>query len=450
MKIIVIMCALLAYAFGASALSLDAAIEKVKHNNLEIDAAKMDEQIKELEYQIASSAGYGSLDLNQYALRSNDALNVFGYKLQSREASFADFGFKDFIKNQSDPNVVDIRSDDLNNPKDRNLFSTNVTYTIPLYTGGKIEQYRKMAQALKALSTLSREELTVQKIAEVKKSFYALSLLKNHLYRLGLIAHNIEKLEQRAAAMHEEGYAKKVDILEVQTKRADVERLVEQAKANETLLYHYLSFLLNENVESIIGNYEAELPLDMPLETMLNENRAIKKAEQSEAVSKMNVSLQESNFLPQIGAFVQYGSSDDRLMNDFSSHDAYTVGVQMKWNLFNGGADKAGLEKARVGNLKAASEARLAKETIVWHIRRLQTQMHMYEYEIASLKKEVELSQAVYENYTGRYEQKLASMSEVIVKQSDALRAVMKLQEAQNARNDVIFELEKIAAKELQ
>jgi len=448
MKIIVIMCALLAYAFGVSALSLDAAIEKVKHNNLEIDAAKMDEQIKELEYQIASSAGYGSLDLNQYALRSNDALNVFGYKLQSREASFADFGFIQY--DSTNPNVTSIIPDDLNYPQARNLFSTNVTYTIPLYTGGKIEQYRKMAQALKALSTLSREELTVQKIAEVKKSFYALSLLKNHLYRLGLIAHNIEKLEQRAAAMHEEGYAKKVDILEVQTKRADVERLVEQAKANETLLYHYLSFLLNENVESIIGNYEAELPLDMPLETMLNENRAIKKAEQSEAVSKMNVSLQESNFLPQIGAFVQYGSSDDRLMNDFSSHDAYTVGVQMKWNLFNGGADKAGLEKARVGNLKAASEARLAKETIVWHIRRLQTQMHMYEYEIASLKKEVELSQAVYENYTGRYEQKLASMSEVIVKQSDALRAVMKLQEAQNARNDVIFELEKIAAKELQ
>ncbi|WP_442764343.1 TolC family protein [Sulfurospirillum cavolei] len=448
MKIIVIMCALLAYAFGASALSLDAAIEKVKQNNLEIDAAKMDEQIKELEYQIASSTGYGSLDHNQYALRSNDALNVFGYKLTSREASFADFGFIQY--DSTNPNVTSIIPDDLNYPQARNLFSTNVTYTIPLYTGGKIEQYRKMAQALKALSTLSREEHTVQKIAEVKKSFYALSLLKNHLYRLGLIAHNIEKLEQRAVAMHEEGYAKKVDILEVQTKRADVERLVEQAKVNETLLYHYLSFLLNENVESIIGNYEAELHLDIPLETMLNENRAIKKAEQSEAVSKMNVSLQESNFLPQIGAFVQYGSSDDRLMNDFSSHDAYTVGLQMKWNLFNGGADKAGLEKARVGNLKAASEARLAKETIVWHIRRLQTQMHMYEYEIASLKKEVELSQTVYENYTGRYEQKLASMSEVIVKQSDALRAVMKLQEAQNARNDVIFELEKIAAKELQ
>ncbi len=450
MKIIVTLCIFAAYAFAASALSLDAAIEKVKHNNLEIDAAKMDEQIKELEYQIASSARYGSLDFNQYALRSNDALNVFGYKLQSREASFADFGFKDFIKNQSDPNVVDIRSDDLNNPKDRNLFSTNVTYTIPLYTGGKIEQYRKMAQALKALSTLSREELTVQKIAEVKKSFYALSLLKNHLYRLGLIAQNIEKLEQRAAAMHEEGYAKKVDILEVQTKRADVERLIEQTKANETLLYHYLSFLLNENVESIAGNYEAELHLETPLETILNENRTIKKAEQNEAVSKMNVSLQESSFLPQIGAFVQYGSSDDRLMNDFSSHDAYTVGVQMKWNLFNGGADKAGLEKARVGTMKAASEARLAKETIVWHIRRLQTQLHMYEYEIASLKKEVELSQTVYENYTGRYEQKLSSMSDVMVKQSDALRAVMKLQEAQNARNDVIFELEKIAAKELQ
>jgi hypothetical protein len=31
------------------------------------------------------------------ALRSNDAGNVFGFKLQSREANFGDFGFSDFM-----------------------------------------------------------------------------------------------------------------------------------------------------------------------------------------------------------------------------------------------------------------------------------------------------------------------------------------------------------------
>jgi outer membrane protein TolC len=448
MKIIVFFLVLAGFSFGAEALSLDRAIQKVKENNTEISIAKLDEAIKSLESDAALGASFGRLDLEQYAMRSNDALNVFGYKLTSREASFADFGFKQF--DSTNPNVTSIIPDDLNYPQARNLFQTRITYSLPIYTGGKLEQYRKITQAMKHLSTLSREELALQKIYEVKKTFFNLSLVKTYLSDLAIIEKNVKRLEKTTQAMMEEGYAKKVDLLEVQARLADVERLISQAKANQGLLFHYLSFLVNEPVHEISGSYENVAEFTMDSDAMLSHSLQIKKAEQGVEVSKMNVDLQQSAFLPQVGAFAQYGSSDDKFLNDFSKHDGYTVGLQMKWNLFNGGVDKANYEKARVENLKATQELQLAQQGIRLRINQLITQMKSYEYEMQSLKKEVELAHLIYENYSGRYEQKLASMNDVMVKQSEELRVVMKLKEVQNARNDIIFELEKIAAKENQ
>jgi len=77
-------------------LTLDRALMLVKQNNLEIKVAQDEIRMKELDVDVARGYNYGSVDLVVNALRSNDAGNVFGFKLQSREATFRDFGFSDF------------------------------------------------------------------------------------------------------------------------------------------------------------------------------------------------------------------------------------------------------------------------------------------------------------------------------------------------------------------
>jgi hypothetical protein len=124
MKIAWVLFFLFLTLYAQSGLSLADAIAKVKQNNQEINIAKFDEQIKDLEHQMALGQSYGSLDLTQLALRSNDALSVFGFKLQSREATFSDFGFKQL--DMSNPNY-DAQPNDLNYPKDRNLFQSAIS-----------------------------------------------------------------------------------------------------------------------------------------------------------------------------------------------------------------------------------------------------------------------------------------------------------------------------------
>jgi outer membrane protein TolC len=122
----------------------------------------------------------------------------------------------------------------------------------------------------------------------------------------------------------------------------------------------------------------------------------------------------------------------------------------VKWNLFNGGIDKANIEKARVENLKVAQQVALAQKGIALKVDQLRTEIKSYEFEVKSLQKEVELSRAIYENYLGRYGEKLLSINDVIVKQSEEIAKVLKLKKVQNSRNDKLFELEKIVNGEMK
>ena len=442
-----------------SHLDLKNAIKILKKDSLEINIAKFNEEIKSFEHKIAKGYNYGKLDLIQYAMRSNDAGNVFGYKLTSREADFGDFGFNDFltplggaIANAAHGNepgdmssLLKIQPNDLNYPDARNFFQTKLKYELPIYTGGKLEQYGKITAALVKLSKLDTKKIVNEKIYQLKKSYFDIYLLDSYLKNLSVIEKNMTRLEDMAKSMIQEGYAKKVDLLEVQSKKANVTRMINTARANKKLALHFISFLLNSKVDSISGNYTKVMPKTLDLQEILNKNIDIQKAKQGLKITDMNIRLKESANLPVIGAFAEYSSADNNFLNDFSKHDAYTVGLQFKWNLFNGNIDKNSIQKARVKNLKVKTQVELAKKGIALKVAKIKTEIESLDFDIESLKKELELSRTIYKNYLGRYQEKLVSINDVIIKQSKEIEKVLKLKQVQNRRTSKILELENIA-----
>jgi len=427
-------------------LSLEQAISILKKDNLEINVAKFDEKIKTFEHEIAVGYNYGKLNLIQSALRSNDAGNVFGFKLQSREANFGDFGAEEFMNNFMAGNPdYDTPPHDLNYPDARNHFQTKLQYQVPIYTGGKLEQYGKITKALAKMSKLDTQKIVNEKIYQLKKSYFDIYLLNSYLHNLDIIKNNMIKLENMAQSMIDEGYAKKVDLLEVQSKRANVTRMINKAEANKKLVYHFISFLLNSKVESISGSYKKTNAKTLDINEILKQNIDIKKAKQGLKITDMAIELEKSASLPQIGAFAEYSSADNTFLGDFSEHDAYTFGVQLTWNIYDGGINTKNIEKARVENLKVQSQVNLAIKGITLQVQKIITEIKSFDFDIDSLEKEIELTRTIYKNYLGRYQEKLVSINDVIIKQSLEIEKVLKLKEIQNSRSSKILELEKIA-----
>jgi len=424
-------------------LSLDEALKIMKKNNLELKISKFNEKIKAYESKSASGHKYGKVDLNLQALRSNDAGNIFGFKLKSREAAFGDFGFSEFdMSGQTNP--LPVQPKDLNYPDARNHFQTTISYMVPLYTAGKLEQYGKITKALEHMSQLDSAKLLNEKIFQTSKTFYDISLINQYIHNLSNILSNIEQLENIVMSMQEEGFAKEIDILEVQTRKAEAQSMLTQANYNKELAYQYLSFLLNQNVTSIIDTTESLAMPEINIEEFLANNLDIQKAKLGVEITDMVIETKKADFLPTVGAFGEYGSSDDKPFNDFIDKDFYTVGVQLEWNLFNGNIDKHNLEKAKVENLKVRDQVNLAQKGIGLKIAKLQTEAKSKTAEIMSLESQLTFASQVYENYQERYKEGITSISDVLIKQSKELEVLLKLLTAKNDRNAKIFELRSI------
>jgi outer membrane protein TolC len=434
---------LLIQAEALKNLSLDKALTIMKTNNLELKISNFNEKIKEHEANAVKGHSYGKLDVNLQALRSNDAGNIFGFKLKSREATFGDFGFAEF-DSSGNTNPLPVAPKDLNYPNARTHYQTTITYMLPLYTGGKLEQYGKITKALQYMSQLDSSKLLNEKVFQTTKTFYDISLIEQYINNLSSIVSNIEQLQNIVSSMKEEGFAKEIDELEVQTRQAEAQSMLSQANYNKELAYQYLSFLLNKHVISIHSLTNSVAMPQCNLSDFLENNLDIQKAELGLKISNMAIEAEKANFLPTVGAFGEYGSADNKAFNHFKEKDFYTVGVQLEWNLFNGTIDKNNLDKAKVTNMKVKEQVDLAQKGIGLKIAKLQTEIKSKTAEITSLETQLNFASKVYENYQERYKEGITSISDVLIKQSKELEVLLKLLTAKNDRNAKVFELRSI------
>lgn len=459
--ILTLLLSTLSQAEALQNLTLTEALNIMEKNNLELKVSKFEEQLRLYDAKTAKGHNYGKLDAKVQALRSNDAGNVFGFKLKSREATFGDFGFSEFLTplggaisgaaNGQQPSdmsgLLAVQANDLNYPNARSHYQTTITYMLPLYTGGKLEQYGKITKALQYMSQLDTSKLLNEKVFQTTKTFYDISLIDQYINNLSNIVANIEKLQNIVKSMREEGFAKEIDELEVQTRKAEADSMLSQANYNKELAYQYLSFLLNKHVISIQPLTNVAPMPEIHVNEFLQNNLDIQKAELGLKITDMAVKVEEANFLPTVGAFGEYGSADNKAFNAFTDKDFYTVGVQLEWNLFNGNIDKNNLDKAKVENMKVQEQIELAQKGIGLKIAKLQTEVKSKTANVKSLQTQLDFASKVYENYEERYREGVSSISDVLIKQSKELEVLLKLLTAKNDRNAKVFELRSILNK---
>ncbi len=439
---------------NAAPLTLDEAIAVLKQQNLEIKAAQLEAKSAHSDVSLASGYHYGTLDFTQDAVRSNDAGNVFGFKLSSREATFGDFGFNEFLGPLGNAifngtpidgqELLSTQPKDLNYPGYQNFFQSKLTYMLPLYTGGKLSSYQNIAEQMEKIKQLDTANVTAEKIYETRKSYYDMALLEHSIGQLKLIQKNISTLHKTTQQMLKEGYAKKVDLLEVESKKANVDRLIVQMEGNKKLTLQYVSFLLDQEVKEITIPTQDRAITTLTQSDILASNSDIQKAQHGLELRASMVDVARAPLLPTLGAFAQASTADDTFLGDFSDHAAYTIGAKLSWNLFNGGIDNAGIEKSRIEHLKTSTQAQLAKKGIALQYDKISTEITNLDAQIASLEKELELSTQIYHNYEGRYKEHLSSMSDLLIKQSAQIEQIINLQAVKNQRNERIFALEKL------
>lgn len=234
----------------------------------------------------------------------------------------------------------------------------------PVFTGGKLEGLVKQADAGAKASIYAferqRQKVTLDAVVAYFNVLKARGFVKVMEDRLKAIQSQRDDI----AKMLERGVATRIDLLRAETAVASAQEELTKARNGEALALAALANAMGLSPEtplqvaegaSISDSFLTDLPADLKsaVEEALRQRPELKALEAQLVAAKEGIRVAKSEQRPQIGLMFQYDAERQTIMPDTGR---WLVGVMLSMNLFDGGATKAAVDKARseVERLEAA------------------------------------------------------------------------------------------------
>lgn len=350
------------------------------------------------------------VQLGEYFFRSDDALSSFGFKLQNRQVSQADFN----------PAL-------LNYPGETNNFVTRIMLMQPIFNG-LMGIYGKQAadaagRAAEYQHQRARETVTFQAI----QAYEGLALAKSYERVLAAAAASADAHARQARSLVEADMATEADLLQAEVFQSTV--------AQKLIEVRNMVAVAGENIE-LLTAHPTELPMapDMDLAYSFGHTLPARfdptdvrdradlqmHAENQVAAGKM-VGVATGALLPHINLSIQRDFySHDRLFGDDAR--SWTLGIFGTWDIFSG------LEN--IGKLKQAkAESRAAAHMAAFESRKAQVEAKQAWLDARAAQQRVEIAHdavaAAQEGLrivSNQYREGLASMVDLLDVQAAATK----------------------------
>ncbi len=424
-------------ALMAKNVDFNTVLKETLNSNLELKAKKLNIDKAKADLKKAKGFDWGKLIFNEQVSRTNDALYVFGMKLESREATFKDFGFSDFLTAMYSGKMNGILADqpkDLNYPKPRTNFKTSLVYEFPIFTGFKIKYAKEMAalqiQAQKFKYSHDKKALAI----EVLKAYNGAVAAKYFVNALKTAKKTTASFVKMIKDFYNQGMATKIDLLQAQKRDNEVDAMLIEAKNKYKLALSYLQFLSNDptitGVEDFKVIYPPNEPLKQLIKTALLNRSDLKWMQKNVQTMQKKVKFEESADYPVVGAHLEYGFNDNQFDNIDSRKDYYLIAAGLKWNIFDKSRD-ADIEKSKLEALQTNYYYEYMKKGIALDVK----QKYLNFKTKAALVKEKEinkeLAEEILKKYTYMYKQGMINITVWLMKEADARKARAELIKAE-------------------
>lgn len=319
----------------AGPLSLDEAIRHALNQNPELRVANRQAQAADARADAAKGAFLPQIDLRYLIRRSDNPLDAFADKLNTRSVTSADF----------DPAT-------LNNPDASTLHATQLSLELPLYTGGRLSAGMHEAGANAEAAHLSYER---RQQTTVYNTLHAYRAAQAAAYAVMIANDAVDAAREHAettARLVRQGRIVASDRMTAELNLASAKSLYEQATNHQRLAIEDLRLVtgLPANAELLLPPWESPVaPVAVPT-VAESEQRAFasrKDLKANEALvraSRTKITAARAAFQPQIGIVAADSWYDDNAALDNKSQSIMGV---VSMNLFSGGRDWHGLTAAQ-------------------------------------------------------------------------------------------------------
>jgi len=410
----------------ASTISFDEALQETFANNKELKAKRLNVEMAKQDFAKAKSYDYGRLFISEDISRTNNALYVFGNKLESREATFADFGLASY----TGPGSLYTAPDDLNNPDARTNFKTKLVYEAPLFTGYKITYAKEIAKLqIKAKEfKYNRDKNTLA--IEVLKAYNGAVAAKFFIKALESAKETTTSFVKMTKALYDQGMIVKSDVLSAEARDSEVDAKIIEAKNQYNLALAYLRFLTGNSDITDVKDFKIIISPNSDLvklqEEALKNRNDVKWMAENVKTMKAKVKMDSSVNYPTAGIHLEYGFNDNALNNIDSDKDYYLLAANITYNFIDAGT-KEELQKSKIKSQQTALYFEHMQNGIKVDVEQklldLKAKTSIIEVKI----KNKDLAHNVLNQYKEMYKNGLVNIAILLMKQTQAQKADAEL-----------------------
>ena len=327
----------------------------------------------------------------------------------------------------------------------QDLFSTGVQYSVPLFTGGALERQvdiDKLSEQMgKSKQKLSREEL----IYNIRSLYLSALSLQEVLVSQEQYVEALVKLRDTISFGLDIGKKAKIELLKADN---DLQGAKGQVAVTKSSLRMVKMTLATLTYSEDIGYLEAlEVALNTPNASMdlenLDELERFKLQDlEIEKGSKM-VSKVEALQKPQVGlnAYAGYNYDADQI-DPFEKEQLWQVAVNVKWNLFDFGANSAKAQQAKIAKLQAIVSKKATTEGFKKLFAKAQGEIETAYANYQSNQSQYNLLEESEKIEEARYEAGVATLNDLLLAKSKTQISRAKMIQSQYAYQNGVYYLD--------
>ncbi len=254
--------------------------------------------------------------------------------------------------------------------KKQNYYSASFVGVQPLFLGGKLLAAKDFASAEKTAAQIELQKTKNEIIAEVMVNYFNYLLVKDVVQTRQNVLAGMQNHQKDAQKLFDEGLIANYHLLRAKVAVSEAERNLSDDLNNLDLAMLALknSLGLNDDSNVILTDSLVFKSSNIELAASLNNAEGnqplLQIIEQKKIASNQKFKAERSNFLPQIAAFGKYELYPQYLS---SLEPRWAIGVQLKFNIFNGFKDYTKLESAiHLENEVNFIEASAKKQVNLW------------------------------------------------------------------------------------
>lgn len=394
-----------------SPLSLKDAVRMALEKHPAVEASRAGEQAAGTRIRQARSGYLPKLNYSESWQRSNNPVFVFSSLLTQHQFTEQNF-----------------RIDTLNRPDALNNFQSQLIVDQVLYDAGQTGKAVKAANLAHGIASESKRRTDLDVIMNTTRAYYGAVLASENVKVAQESVKSAEADLQRAEAVRAAGMATDADVLSIRVHLAGMREQAIRAANDLEVARAALNEALGLPLDTRFDLSTPLAPAAPPAQEAAGfEKEAVeqrpeaRQAELAEDLARTQLDTARSSLLPQVFFRGAFEADRQRFINRGGAN--WAAGVSLRWNLFNGFADKARIDEALLLERRAQAEKQRAVNGIRLQVRKARLDLQSAGERIEVTRAAVAQAEESHRIIQNRYQNGLTTVTELLRSEAALLAA---------------------------